>query len=99
MLTGAAKRASRARSAPEFEGDTRERYSNPYAQRLAEKAKTRPDFFKPGAVDLPIVRDGYLSVKPNTLACDDDKRNCAFTGPNPKIAEQLAKPIYQPPCA
>lgn len=58
---------SLGRLAPEFEGDTRERYSNPYAQRLAEKAKTRPDLLKPGTPDVPVYRDGYLSVKPNNL--------------------------------
>ena len=68
------------RLAPEYEGDTRERYSNPYAARLAEVSKQRPEF-KPGTPTVPIRRDGYFSVKPANLLCDSNGRNCKFAGP------------------
>lgn len=62
------------RLAPEFEGDTRVRYSNPRAERLAEVAATRPDFRVPDLPSAPIRRDGLLSIKPANLLCDDDGR-------------------------
>jgi len=68
------------RLAPEYEGDTRERYSNPYARRLGEVSKQRPDLLKPGTPEFNLRRDGYLSVKPANLACDEGGRNCKFSG-------------------
>lgn len=85
------------RLAPEFEGDTRELYSNPYAQRLAEKAKTRPDLLAPGKVDIPVYRDGYFSIKPNNILCDDDGRNCKFNGAMPGTATANPRPKYEVP--
>lgn len=86
------------RLAPEYEGDDRERYSNPYAQRLAEKSKTRPDLLKPGTPEVPVYRDGYLSVKPNNLKCDEDGMNCKFSGMMPgSLKRELEKPKYEVP--
>lgn len=81
------------RLAPEYDGDTRERYSNPYAARLNEVAKERPALLSPGVPDVPVYRTG-LSVKPKNLQCDPDGRNCKFTGASPAV-----KPVqpYTPP--
>ena len=77
------------RLAPEYDGDTRERYTNPYAKRLAEKSKLRPDLLQPGVPTVPVRRDGALSIKPNNLVCDENKRNCKFSG---SMAEELRNP-------
>ena len=85
------------RLAPEYEGDTRERYSNPYAKRLGEVSKERPNLLAPGQVDIPVYRDGYFSVKPNNILCDDDGRNCKFTGAMPGTASAKPYVPYEVP--
>ena len=82
------------RLAPEYEGDTRVRYSNPYAKRLGDVASQRPELIAPGTPSMPVYRDGYLSVKPNNLQCDADKRNCKFSGAMPGTVSAL--PAYKP---
>ena len=87
------------RLAPEYEGDTRERYSNPYARRLGEVAKEagKRDMLTPGKVDIPVYRDGYFSVKPNNIFCDDDGRNCKFKGAMPGTASAKEYVPYEVP--
>ena len=80
------------RLAPEYEGDERERYSNPYAGRLAETNKERPKLLNPQAPtsEVDILFDPYnkkLSVKPKNMQCDEDGRNCKFTGRSPNAAD------------
>lgn len=72
----------RGQLAPEDENDTRVRYSNPYAARLAEVSeRAKAEWRAPDAPKLPIRRDGVLSVKPANLLCDANGRNCKFAGP------------------
>ena len=82
------------RLAPEYAGDTRVRYTNPYAKRLGDVAAQRPELIAPQAPNVPVYRDGYLSVKPNNLQCDEEKRNCKFSGAMPGTVSAL--PAYKP---
>ena len=72
---------------PESEDDATARYSNPYAARLAyiseEAARKRK---APEMPTAPVRRDGFLSVKPNNMACDANGRNCKFVGPTGTVA-------------
>ena len=71
------------RLAPEYEGDTRERYSNPSAARLAQasqEAAARRQQATPMSTDTNIRRTGYFSVQPANMQCDANGRNCKFTG-------------------
>ena len=68
----------------EYEVDGETRYTNPYAQRMAEVSKdgiVGGRYQTPALPSAPVRRDGFLSVKPNNLRCDAAGRNCKFIGP------------------